>query len=120
MHLVKTTTPDNHAREQIAHRQLRFKLASLVQTSEQMLGFAQDKNWDKVDELEQKRHQDLRELETLPDAITLTADVSEAYRSVIDINARIADLLSSEKAGVVDAYQAARGKARAAQLYKSM
>lgn len=120
MHLVKHRTPTAGEQQQIAGRQLRFRLAKLVKTSEQMLGFAAEKDWARVEELESVRREDLGALGDIGDTHDYSPEVAEVYASVLAINARISSLLESERHELLGSFQDARSRAKAASYYKSM
>ena len=120
LRLITSRQPDKDASKRVAGKQLRFKLAQLISTSEKMLACASEQCWDEVEDLEFSRRQELQAIEGLENDDQVAPEIAEAYETLLKINDQITFLVESGKSELYQNFRSGRKAARVAKFYESV
>lgn len=97
-------------------RQQRFLLAGILRTTEKMLAHAQSGEWQRVEELEQSRRQELERF-NIGSGQSHSEDIIEAYASLLFINKQILKLVEAEKQALMVEYRSKKDKNNKIEYY---
>lgn len=120
LQLVSPRQPDKKARKLVASKQLRFRFAELVSTSEKMLELATEHSWEKLEELERFRQKKLQALGNYEHVRLDSPEITEAYQTLLQINDQIAALVMTGKRDLAEKFRSDKKADSAMKLYKSI
>ena len=120
LRLINSGPPDNDARKRVVGKQLRFKLAQLISTSEKMLECATEKCWEQVEDLEVIRRQEWHAIDGLENEGQVSPEISDAYETLLKINDQITFLVESGKSELYQNFRSGRKAASVAKYYESV
>lgn len=115
--LVKTNQPTSEGRREAETNKQRFRLATLLRSTEEILHFAQLGDWESVEKLEKQRQEELLA------CFAHSADkesplIAEALATLLFMNNQITDLVKKAKADLVEQQKQMQSQKSVADHYK--